>query len=45
VKDNDLVKRLLWSALLAGTGAIASLAANRLATVIWQRAFDEDPPD
>jgi hypothetical protein len=45
VKDNDLVKRLLWSALLAGTGALASLAANRLATVIWHRAFDEDPPD
>lgn len=43
--DNDLVKRLMWSALLAGMGALVSLAANRLATVIWVRLFDEDPPD
>ena len=45
MKDHDLVKRLIWSGLLAGTGALASLAAHRVATVIWQRAFDEDPPD
>jgi hypothetical protein len=43
--DNDLVKRLLWSGLLAGIGALVSLVANRLATVIWARIFDEDPPD
>lgn len=43
--DNDLVKRLVWTGLLAGIGALSSLAANRLATLIWQRVFDEDPPD
>ena len=43
--DNDLVKRLIWTGLLAGTGAIVSIVANRLATVIWVRLFDEDPPD
>ncbi len=43
--DNDIVKRLVWSGVLAGTGAIVSIVANRLATVIWTRLFDEDPPD
>ena len=43
--DNDLVKRLLWTGLLAGTGALVSIVANRLATIIWVRLFDEDPPD
>jgi hypothetical protein len=43
--DNDLVKRLLWSALLAGLGAITTIVANRVATMVWRRAFDEDPPD
>jgi hypothetical protein len=43
--DNDLVKRLAWSGLLAGLGALATIAANRIATVGWQRVFDEDPPE
>jgi hypothetical protein len=43
--ENDVVKRLAWSGLLAATGALASLAANRMATVIWRRLFDEDPPE
>ena len=43
--DNDLVKRLMWTGLLAGTGAVVSIVANRLATIIWVRLFDEDPPD
>lgn len=43
--SNDLVKRLMWSGLLAGLGALATIATQRLATVIWMRAFDEDPPD
>jgi hypothetical protein len=40
-----LVKRLIWSGLLAGTGALASLLATRLAAVIWMRLFGEDPPE
>jgi hypothetical protein len=42
---NDMTKRLLWSGLLAGVGALTTIVANRLATVIWQRIFDEDPPE
>ena len=40
-----MVKRLMWSGLLAATGALASIAANRMAAVIWKRLFDEDPPE
>ena len=40
-----MVKRLVWSALLAGTGALASIVAHRVAVVIWRRLFDEDPPE
>jgi hypothetical protein len=43
--DNDLVKRLMWSGLLAGIGALSTIVANRLATVVWQRLFNEDPPE
>ena len=39
------MKRLLWSGLLAGTGALATLAATRLSAVIWKRVFDEEPPE
>jgi hypothetical protein len=43
--ESPLVKRLLWSGLLAGTGAIASLAATRVSSLIWKRVFGEDPPE
>jgi hypothetical protein len=43
--DNDLARRLLWSGLIAGIGALATIAANRVAAGIWRRVFDEDPPD
>jgi hypothetical protein len=43
--ENEMVKRLLWSALLAGVGALASIVASRMATVIWRRIFDEEPPE
>jgi hypothetical protein len=42
--QNDVVKRLMWTGLLAGVGALSSIVANRIATEIWQRVFDEDPP-
>ena len=45
MKDSPLVKRLLWSGLLAGTGALASVVSTRLATMIWKRAFGEEPPE
>jgi len=40
-----MVKRLMWSALLAGTGALASMLASRVAGVVWRRLFDEEPPE
>ena len=40
-----MVKRLVWSALLAGTGALVSILANRMAVMIWRRLFDEEPPE
>jgi hypothetical protein len=43
--QNEMVKRLMWSGLLAGIGALASIATSRLAAEIWRRAFDEDPPE
>jgi hypothetical protein len=43
--DNDLVRKLMWSGLLAATGALASVAAARLSAAIWRRVFEEDPPD
>jgi hypothetical protein len=43
--SNDLTKRLLWSGLLAGVGALTTIVANRLATAIWMKLFDEDPPE
>jgi hypothetical protein len=43
--QSDLVKRLMWSGLLAGIGAVASIATQKLATLIWVRAFGEDPPE
>ena len=43
--DNDVVKRLVWAGLLAGLGALASVATTKAAAMIWRRAFDEDPPE
>jgi hypothetical protein len=43
--DNDVVKRLIWTGLLAATGALASVAATRVSAVIWRRLFQEDPPE
>jgi hypothetical protein len=43
--DSPLIKRLLWAGLLAGMGALATVATTRAATLIWKRVFDEDPPE
>jgi hypothetical protein len=43
--DNEIVKRLMWTGLLAGLGALSTVVANRIATIVWVRLFDEDPPD
>jgi hypothetical protein len=43
--DNEMVKRLLWSGVLAGSSALASIVAARIAAIVWRRVFDEDPPE
>jgi hypothetical protein len=43
--ENEMVKRLVWSGLLTALGALASLATQRGATVIWRRVFGEEPPE
>jgi hypothetical protein len=43
--SNDLTKRLMWSGLLAGVGAVATIVSARVATYIWIKIFDEDPPE
>jgi hypothetical protein len=45
VPENAVMKRLMWSGLVAGLGAVAAIAANRVAATVWRRVFDEDPPD
>ncbi|HYH62510.1 MAG TPA: hypothetical protein VD766_11650 [Solirubrobacterales bacterium] len=43
--DNDITKRLVWTGLVAGFGALASIAAARVAALAYRRIFDEDPPE
>jgi hypothetical protein len=43
--DNELVKRLVWSGLLAATGAVASIVAARVAAMLYRRLYNEDPPE
>ena len=43
--ESPLVKRLLWSGVMAGTTALSSIVAVRLAAIIWMRVFGEEPPE
>lgn len=43
--ETDLIRRLLWSGMLAGVGALSSIITHRVATFIWIRIFKEEPPD
>ena len=43
--DNDLVKRLVWSGMLAACGALASIVAARVAAMLYRRVYGEDPPE
>ena len=42
---NDAVKRLAWAGMLAGVGALASIATTKVAAMLYRRVFDEDPPE
>ena len=43
--DNDIVKRLAWSGLLAAFGALASILTARVAAVVYRQVFGDDPPE
>lgn len=43
--SSDMTKRLVWSGILAATGALASILATRLAAIVYRRIYDEDPPE
>ena len=43
--ENDLVKRLVYSGRRAATGALASIAAARVAALVFRRIYGEDPPE
>jgi len=43
--DNEIVRRLVWSGMLAATGALASIVATRIAGFAYRRLFEEDPPE
>ena len=41
-----MVKRLIWSGLLAGLRARSrAIVAQRCARSLWRRLFDEEPPE
>jgi len=42
--ENEIIKRLMWTGLVAALGAAASFVADRSARTIWRRTFGEDPP-
>jgi hypothetical protein len=43
--ENEVVKRLMWSGLLAGFGALASVVSHRIAARVWVALFGEEPPE
>ena len=43
--SNEMTKKLVWSGLLAATGALASILAARMAALVYRRIYDEDPPE
>ncbi|MGH2864085.1 MAG: hypothetical protein ACRDJX_02425 [Solirubrobacteraceae bacterium] len=43
--ENDMVKRLMWSGVMAASTALSGILAQRLAALVWRRLFDEEPPE
>jgi hypothetical protein len=43
--ESDLAKRLMWSGLQAGLGALSGIIVQRVAVLVWRRAFGEEPPE
>jgi hypothetical protein len=43
--ESEVVKRLMWSGLLAAVGLLASAVAQRFAARVWVALFGEEPPE
>jgi hypothetical protein len=43
--ESPLLKRLIWSGMLAGVGALSSIVATKVAALAFKRVFHEDPPE
>ncbi|HEX5468255.1 MAG TPA: hypothetical protein VFW80_04315 [Gaiellaceae bacterium] len=39
-----MIRKLLWTGLYAGLGALATIAARTLASRVWRVATGERPP-
>jgi hypothetical protein len=42
--EPSMLKKLIWTALTAGSLAIAGIVARKLSTSIWQAIMHEEPP-
>lgn len=42
--ENELVRRLMFSGLVAGLGALAAIVSRKAAEQIWRTLFNEEPP-
>jgi hypothetical protein len=43
--QQDITKRLIWSGMLAGFGALATILTTRMAAMAYRKLFGEDPPE
>ena len=43
-RRGKLTRKLAWTALYGGLGALAAMAARRTASRIWRRTTGEEPP-
>jgi hypothetical protein len=42
--ENDVIRKLLWTGLYAGLGALATIVARTVASRLWRVATGEQPP-
>jgi hypothetical protein len=43
-KHRHVLRKILWSSLYAGLGAVATIGARTAASKIWRATTGEDPP-
>jgi hypothetical protein len=43
-QDRAVLRKLLWSALYGGTGALATIVSRRTASRVWRTLTGEEPP-